>query len=87
MKLISAALEAEGYGPSQVSADEVVRHLWWEKEGMKKAIGSSGSTGEGTGQELENLPQLFQVCVGWVGESCVCVCKGRGRETAGRPGV
>ena len=71
MKLISAALEAEGYGPSQVSADEVVRHLWWEKESLKKAVGSS--TGDGTGQELEKLPQLFQVCAGWVGDGCVCV--------------
>ena len=61
MKLISAALEAEGYGPSQVSADEVVRHLWWEKERMKKALGGN-STGEDDGeQDLEKLPQLFHV--------------------------
>lgn len=68
MKLISAALEAEGYGPSQVSADEVVRHLWWEKERMKKALGGN-STGEDDGeQDLEKLPQLFHVR----GAGCAC---------------
>ena len=65
MKLICAALEAEGYGPSQVSGDEVIRHLWWEKENMRKGSGKGGGTGK---DAAENLPQLFQVCV------CVCMC-------------
>lgn len=32
MLIISEALEAEGYGPSQATIDEVIRHLWWRKE-------------------------------------------------------
>lgn len=75
MKLISAALEAEGYGPSQVSADEVVRHLWWEKERMKKALGGN-STGEYGEQDLEKLPQIFHVR----GAGCACGVGGGDRE-------
>ena len=83
MKLISAALEAEGYGPSQVSADEVVRHLWWEKERMKKALGGN-STGEDDGeQDLEKLPQLFHVR----GAGCACGGEGEGSDCRGRQQV
>ena len=64
MKLICAALEAEGYGPSQVSGDEVVRHLWWEKENLRKGGGSGKGGGAGKdAAEKEKLPQVFQVCV------------------------
>ena len=79
MKLISAALEAEGYGPSQVSADEVVRHLWWEKERMKKALGGN-NTGEDDGeQDLEKLPQLFHVR----GAGCACGGGGKAQTVEG----
>ena len=32
MKIITAALEKEGYGPNQATVDEVIRYLWWKKE-------------------------------------------------------
>lgn len=32
MLIITEALEAEGYGPTQATVDEVIRHLWWKKE-------------------------------------------------------
>lgn len=32
MLIITEALEEDGYGPSQATADEVIRHLWWKKE-------------------------------------------------------
>eukprot|EP00117_Sycon_ciliatum_P020645 scpid4505/ scgid18331/ len=32
MRIIIEALEREGFGPTQATADEVIRHLWWKKE-------------------------------------------------------
>ena len=32
MKIITTALEKEGYGPNQATVDEVIRYLWWKKE-------------------------------------------------------
>ena len=38
MLIISEALEAEGYGPSQATIDEVIRHLWWKKERVYREL-------------------------------------------------
>lgn len=44
MILITEALEREGYGPTQATVDEVIRHLWWKKEHFYKELQSSKET-------------------------------------------
>lgn len=38
MTLITEALDKEGFGPTQASADEVIRHLWWKKEHTQQEL-------------------------------------------------
>lgn len=38
MLLIIKALTEEGYGPSQATGDEVIRHLWWKKEHTRSEL-------------------------------------------------
>ena len=44
MSLIIEALEEEGYGPTQATADEVIRHLWWKKEHSKGELQNTKQT-------------------------------------------
>ena len=38
MILITEALGKEGFGPTQASADKVVRHLWWKNEHTQREL-------------------------------------------------
>ena len=44
MLLIIEALEDDGYGPTQATADEVIRHLWWKKELVRGELQSTKQT-------------------------------------------
>ena len=55
MRIICDALEKEGFGPSQVSADEAIRHLWWQKENHRT------SPGQPTEKEAVDFSKIFQV--------------------------
>ena len=60
--MICESLESEGYGPSHVSADEVIRNLWWQKENLRK----NGGVSEGvsaTGVNGKDLSEQFSVCL------------------------
>ena len=78
MNIICEALEGEGYGPSQVSADEVVRHLWWQRENLRKSGGVAKDVSS-TDPDSGDLSKQFEVrvcvhtCVHVYGV-CVCAC-------------
>ena len=44
MLLIIEGLEDEGYGPTEATADEVIRHLWWKKEHVKGELYNTKQT-------------------------------------------
>jgi chromosome segregation ATPase len=58
MRMICESLESEGYGPSHVSADEVIRNLWWQKEHLRKNGGVSESV-SATGVNGKDLSEQF----------------------------
>ena len=67
MVLITEALEEEGYGPTQATVDEVIRHLWWKKEHVQKELQSTKETlskaiGEDQYKQLQvrNKPSIYE---------------------------
>ena len=75
MLVISEALERDGYSPSESTAEEVIRHLWWKKEHvrgelqntrqtLKKIMGGEQHKAlEVGGRETEGWGLLIPVCV------------------------
>ena len=61
MKLIIAALEKEGFGPSQATTDEVIRHLWWKKERSVEEASEAKQTLMNIGGESEESQQDLKV--------------------------
>ena len=59
---ILEALEQEGYGPTQTTTDEVIRHLWMEKEHMKGQLQKMSESEKDVGGDHSKALQVGTLC-------------------------
>lgn len=76
MKIITTALEKEGYGPNQATVDEVIRYLWWKKERNDVELSETKETLAALGGEEPRqafkVHQIVAVSQTLFGKSVLC---------------